>query len=164
VRVVAQTAARAVTAGLVTVAAQGVGSRGALLQVAGRTSIAHIAQTAHVLHGVPRGRVGAAHLGCKVLLRPTRTTVIAVIGAHGTLASSTVIASEALASTGLAIADTLVRALSPRVQVVLVHNATNPGVVLGASAQRAVGAGPLRLTVQTLKTSTIDVLFTGAMA
>jgi hypothetical protein len=57
--------------------------------------------------------------------------------ADGTLASHTLVASEAL--TGGSIANTLVGALNLRVEIVVVHNATNPGKILGTGAERAVG-------------------------
>jgi hypothetical protein len=144
---VAQAAARAVSAGLISVAIKRISARGALLHVAGRAAVSGIAEAAHVLHGVPGGGVGAAGLGGQVLLGPAGAAVVAVIGAQGTLARYTIVSGEAVASTGGAVATTLVGALHPRVQVVGIYDISDPGEVLGASSLRAVRTSPLGLTI-----------------
>lgn len=155
--VVAEPSAGAVSARLVAVAVQGVRAGGALLQVAGGTSVAGVAEAADVLHGVPGLGVGAASLGGKVLLGPAGSAVVTVIGAQGTLASNTVITGEAVAGAGGSVASALVGALHPRVKVVGVHHISDPSEVLGAGALRAIGAGPLRLTIQAGETLAIVV-------
>lgn len=147
--IVTQTTTRAVSASLVTIAVQGISARWALLHVAGRTSVASITEAAHVLHGIPGLRVGAASLGSQVLLGPASAAVIAVIGAHSSLASNAIITGEATASSGGSITGTLVRALSPGVQIVGIDDIADPGEVLGTSSLRAIRASPLRLAIQT---------------
>lgn len=147
--VVTDTTARAVTTSLITIAIQRIHATGALLLVASGATVASIAQAADVLHAVPGSGVQATSLGSQVLLGPAAASVIAVVGAHSTLASHTIVTSEALAGASLAVAHTLVGALSPRVQVVLVDNGSNPGEVLGAGSLRAIRASPLGFAVQT---------------
>lgn len=147
--VVAETSAGAVSASLVTVAIKRIGAGRALLQVTGRAAVAGVTEAAYVLHGIPRLRVGATSLGGQMLLGPASAAVIAVVGAEGTLASNTVVAREAVASTGGAVAGSLVGALSPRVKIIGIHDVSNPSEVLGASTQRAIRAGPFRLAVET---------------
>jgi len=106
--VVADTATRAVAALLVTVTKEHIRSGWALLEGAVRSTVPQVANAAHMLHGVPRSSVGHASLSSKLLLSVADTTPGAVIGAHSTLASNTIVVVEALAFTGLAVADTLV--------------------------------------------------------
>jgi len=83
-----------------------------------------------------------------VLLGPAGTTVVAVIGADGSLASYTFVSGEALAGANLAVAETSVGALRPGVEIIGVDNSANPCKVLGAGSQGAVRAGPLGLSVE----------------
>lgn len=147
--VVAEASAGAVAARLIAVAVQRVGAGGALLQVAGRATVARIAEAADMLHGIPRLSVSATGLGGEVLLRPAGAAVVAVVGAESTLASNSVVAGEAVAGTGGAIASALVGALHPRVKIVGVDYVSHPGEVLGAGALGAVGTSPLSLTIET---------------
>jgi hypothetical protein len=160
---VADTSSRAVAAGLVAVAVQGISARGALLQLAGGSAVTSIAKATNVFHGIPRGVVGAAGLVREVLLGPAGAAVVAVIGAGRALACNAVIAGEARTLAGLTVARSLVRALHPRVQVVGVDHITNPGEVARAGAQRAVGAGPLRLAVQAGEAFAVVVHLTRAV-
>lgn len=116
-----------------------------------------------MLHCVPGLRVSAASLGSEVLLGPAGAAVVAVIGAEGALASNTVVTGEAVAGAGGAVARALVGALGPRVQVVRVHDITNPGKVLRTGAKRAVGSGPLGLTVEAGKALAVVVGFAGSV-
>jgi len=116
-----------------------------------------------VLHGIPGGGVSAASLGSQVLLRPAGAAVITVVGAQGALAGHTVIAGEAAASAGGAVAGSLVGALSPGMQIVGIDHLTHPGEVLGAGAQGAVGTSPLRLAIQTGEALAIVVHLTGSV-
>jgi len=161
--VVAQASAGAVSAGLVTVTIKRVGAGRALLQVAGRAAVAGVTEAAHVLHGIPRLRVGAASLGGEMLLGPAGAAVIAVVGAEGTLASNTVVAREAVAGSGSAVAGSLVGAFSPRVEIIGIHDVSNPSKVLGASALGAIRAGPFRLAVETRETLAVIVCFAGSV-
>jgi len=147
--IVTKTTTRAISTSLITVAIKRISSRRTLLQITCRASVASVTQTTDVFHGIPRSAVGASNLRRQVLLRPARTTVVTVVRANGTLTSNTIITSETLASTGLSVAKTLVGALSPGVQVILVHNATDPSIILRASTERAIGTSPLWLTIQT---------------
>jgi hypothetical protein len=99
-----------------------------------------------------------------VLLWPAGALHVAVVGAHGTLASNTIITSKAVAAAGLAVTASLVGALRPWVQVVLVDDTSDPGVVLGAGAQRAVGTGPLGLAVKTQVAVAVVVQLASAVA
>jgi len=155
--IITQTTARAVSASLVTIAVQRISAGGALLHIAGRTSVASIAEATNVLHGIPGSSVSAASFGSQVLLRPAGTTVIAVIRAQGTLASNTIVAREATAGACGAITGTLVRALGPRVQVIGINHFTNPSEVFRAGTQGAIRTSPLRLAIKTSKAFTVVV-------
>jgi hypothetical protein len=111
-----------------------------------RTSVARVAKAAHVLHGVPRGRVQPVGLGREVLLGPAGAAVVAVLGAKRALAGDAVVAREARTRARFPVAHALVAALLPRVHVVGAEDGADPGKVLGAHALRAVGARPLGLT------------------
>jgi hypothetical protein len=117
-----------------------------------------------VLHRVPRSRVGSASLAREVLLGPAGTAVITVVGAGGTLASNTIVSREASASSTLAIASSLIRALSPGVSVVSIDNTANPGEIARAGALRAIGTGPLCLTIQTGEAFAIVVHLTRSVS
>jgi hypothetical protein len=110
-----------------------------------------------VLESIPGKLVSTGRGGGKVLLGPALSVVIAVINAKSTLARNTVVASEAAASTGLAVARTLVGALHKRVKIVGLDDSANPGVVLGAGAIGAIGASPLIGTVDALVADTVLV-------
>jgi len=112
--VIARTTSRAVSAGLISKTTKRVSAGGALLQITGRASVPDITKASHMLHCVPRSGVSAANLGSQVLLGPARTTVVTVVGAHSSLTGCTVITRKAITDTSLAVADTLVRALNPR--------------------------------------------------
>lgn len=162
--VVANSSSRAIASGLISVSGQRVGSRRALLLVARRTTVASITQATHMLHGVPRSLVHASGLGGKMLLGPASSLVVAVVGADGSLASSTLVTSEALALTGAAVADTLVRALGPGMNIVGVNSGANPSKVKGAGARRAVGAGPLIISVQSSEAFAVAIHLTSSVA
>jgi hypothetical protein len=110
-----------------------------------------------VLESIPGKLVSTGRGGGKVLLGPALSVVITVVNAKSTLARNTVVASEAAASTGLAVARTLVGALHKRVKIVGLDDSANPGVVLGAGALGAIGAGPLICTVDALVADTVLV-------
>jgi len=162
-RVVADTTTRAVAARLVAVAVEGICARGALLLVASRASVASVAEAANVLHGIPSQCVISSALGSQVLLGPAGATVVAVIGADGSLASYTFVSGEALAGTNLAVAQTSVGALRPRVEIIGVDNSANPCKVLGAGSQGAVRAGPLGLSVEADEAVAVVVHLAGAV-
>jgi len=132
--VITQASARAVSAGFVAVAVNGVLAGGAFLQVARGSAVAGVAEAAHVLHGVPRLGVDAAHLGGQVLLRPASATVIAVAGADSSLASNAFVSGEAVAGTSLSVAQSLVGAFRPRRQIISILNRANPSEILGAGS------------------------------
>jgi len=114
-RVIAQSATRAVAAGLVSVAVKRVRASGALLELARRAAVAGITEAADMLHSVPRSRVDAIGLGSKVLLGPACAAIVTVVGAVSALTSSAIISGEAVAESSSAIAESLIRALSKRV-------------------------------------------------
>merc|ERR1711906_35946 len=95
--VVADAAARAVTALRVAVALEHVDARRALLERAVRSTVAKVAHAAHVLHGVPRGGVGLRGISGELLLGVAEAVVGAVARAHGALASDAVVVVEAVA-------------------------------------------------------------------
>ena len=97
-----------------------------------RTSISCIAKAAHVLHGVPRLGVYSVGLGSQMLLGPAGAAIVAVLGANGTLACDAIVAWKALAGTSLSVANSLVAALLPRVNIIGVDNSADPSKVLGA--------------------------------
>lgn len=164
IRIVAFTTARAVTASLAAVSVKRVSSRGALLEIARRTSVSLIADATNVLHGIPRGAVCTVGTAGKVLLGPASSTIVTVVRADGTLAGNSLISGKALALSSVAVAKTLVGALGPGMKVVGVDHITDPGEILGASAQRAIGAGPLGLAVNAGVALAVVVELAGAVS
>jgi hypothetical protein len=164
VRVVADSTTRAITSSLVTISSKRISTRGTLLLVAGRTAVTSITQASNMLHGIPGGIVNTSSLAGKMLLRPASSLVITVIGANGTLASSSLVSSEALALTRAAIADSLVGAFSPGMEVVGVDGGTNPSKIKGASTGRAIRASPLILTVKTSEALAVAIHLASSMS
>lgn len=161
--VIADTTSGAVTTSLITVSVKRIRPRWAFLQVAGRTTVAGITQTANVFHVVPRGGVGTPRLGGKVLLRPAGALIVTVVGADGTLTSNTIVPWVADTLTRLAITVTLVGALHPRMQVVLVDNFTNPSKVLRTSALGAIRTSPFSFAVKAQITVAVIVQLTSTV-
>lgn len=161
--IVTDTSSRAVTSSLVAISVKRIGTRRALLELAGGSSISGIAEASNVFHVVPRGIVGPARFDSQVLLGPASTTVVTVVRASGTLACNTIIAREARACAGLAVARPLVGALDPGMQVVGVDHLSDPSKVAGASAKRAVGTSPFRLSIQAGEALAVVVLLTGSV-
>jgi hypothetical protein len=116
-----------------------------------------------VLNSIPGLRVYTAGFRGKQFLGKARSTIITVIRAYGTLASDAIVSGEALARTGRAVAGALVRALYPWMQVIRVHNRSNPGIILGACSQGAVSTHPLSFTVETREALAVVVHFACAV-
>jgi len=116
-----------------------------------------------MLHGIPRLSVLTTSLHGKMLLRPASSTIIAVVRAEGSLASNAFIAGEAGAHAGLAVAKTLIGAFSPGVQVVGSNDITDPSVIVGASALRAIRTGPFRLHIETSEALAVVVHLASSM-
>merc|ERR1719440_1309325 len=140
-RVVADAAAGAIAAKVVALAKEDVAAGGALLERAVRAAGAEVADAANVLVGVPRGGVGLGGLVCELLLLDAAAAVVAVARAQGTLAGLAIVAVEALALTGLAVAGALVGALGGDVRDAVGGGGVGPRGGLGA---RALGAVVLR--------------------
>jgi len=162
-RVVAEAPPRAVPARLIAVAVQRVTGGGALLEVTGRTTVACIADTADMLHCIPRGGIRATSLRGQMLLRPAGASVVAVAGAQGTLAGHPIVAGEAVAGAGGAVAGALIGALHPGMQIVGIHHVANPSEILRAGALRAIGTSPFRFSIQTSEAFAVIIHFAGAM-
>jgi len=148
--IIANTSARAISASLVAVASHHIGAGGALDQRAVRSPSSQVANASYVLVGIPWGVVRSASLGGELLLGEADTIVTALVGADGSLASNALVVREASALASLSVASTLVRALNNGVDVVCVINISDPGLVLGAGAARAIRAGPLLLSVDSV--------------
>jgi len=133
------------------------------LEIAGRATVSSITEATNVLHRVPWGGVNTASFVGKDLLRPASAAIIAVIGAYSSLASNTIISTEALAQSSLSVTQALVRAFSPWLQVVVVHDRTNPSEVVGASAQRAIRTSPFSFSIQTSEAFAVVVEFTSSV-
>jgi hypothetical protein len=147
--VVAQSSSRAVPALRVAHAREDVRARGALLERAVRPAESEITDAADVLHGVPGRRVDRTRFRCQLLLRVADAAVRAVVRAAGSLTRNTLVAVEAVALAGLAVAGALVRALGHAVDVVVAGDGVlDPGRVLGARALGAVGGLPGRVVVR----------------
>jgi hypothetical protein len=134
------------------------------LEVARRSSVASIADATNVLHRVPRLGISAGCAASKVLFRPASAPVIAVIRANGSLAGNSFVTRKAGALSGRSVAEALVGALRPGVEVVGVDDIADPREVLGACAQRAVGASPLRLPIETNIALAVVVELAGTMS
>ena len=79
---------------------------------------------------VPWLGVDAACFEGEDSLRQAVATVAAAIGARCALTGESIVAGEAGAHTGLAVAVPLVAAFSPRMHVVRIDNGANPGEIL----------------------------------
>lgn len=146
-KVVANATAGAITSSLRAITIHRIGTRWALLLITSRTAEASITDTTDMLQGIPGGGVGSGGSGSEVLLRPALAIVVTVIGAGGSLASNTIITSEASACACGSVTSTLVGALYDGVEIVRLNDGSNPGLVLGASALGAIGTSPLRKTI-----------------
>jgi len=121
-------------------------ARWALFERAVRTTGTHVAYTANVLNRVPRSGVSLGSFVSKLHLSNAAATAIAVAGAHSTLTSLAIVAVEALAFAGLAVASALCGALGSQVGAVLGSGVVNPCTGLGAGTLGAivVGVGRVR--------------------
>jgi len=162
--VVAFSTTRAVTASFISISIKRVGSRRALLEIAGGAAVTLVANAPNVLHRIPGSAVCTVSTGSKVLLRPASSTIVTVVRAYGTLARNTLVTSETLALTSVAVADTFVGALGPGVKIVGIDHITNPGEILGAGALRAIGASPLSFTVNSSVAFAVIVELAGSVA
>jgi len=140
--IVADPTAGAVTAKVVALAKKHVTARWALLEGAVRTTSTDVAHAADVLECVPWSRVSLGSFVRELLLRHAATAAIAVGWAHSTLTGLAIVVVEALALASLAIAQSLVRALSGGVCTGVGGGQVNPGGGLRARAQRAIVLGP----------------------
>merc|ERR1719182_976124 len=139
-RVVADAAAGAVAAEVVTLAEQDVGAGRALLEGAVRATRAEVADAADVLVGVPRGGVGLGGLVGELLLLDAAAAVVAVARAQGALARLAVVAVKALALAR-------VGALGGDVRHAVGGGGVGPRGGLGARALGAVMLRPGRIRV-----------------
>ena len=140
--VIAETTAGAIAAEVVALAKEDVRAGGALLEGAVRATGTKVADAADVLEGIPGLGVGLGGLVGELLLLDAAATAVAVGGAHGTLASLAVVAVEALALAGLAVAHALHGALDLGVGAVVSGGVVDPGGGLGAGAHGAIVLGP----------------------
>lgn len=163
IRVVAFSTARAVTAGFISISIKRVGSRRALLEIAGRATVTLVADAPNVFHRIPGSAVCTVSTGSKVLLRPASSTIVTVVRAYGTLARNTLVTSKALALTSVAIADTFVGALSPGVKIVGIDHITNPSKILRAGSLGAIRASPLSFTINSGVAFAVVVELTGSV-
>lgn len=161
---VAFATARALTSSLGTISIKRISSRRALLEIARRSSVSLVANAPNVLHRVPGVAVCTVGTAREVLLGPAGSTVVTVVRADSTLARNTFISCKALALSSAAVADTLVGAFSPGVEVVGVDHFTDPGKVLGASSLGAIRSSPLGLTVNAGIAQAVIVKLAGTMS
>jgi hypothetical protein len=126
--IIAKTTAGAVTTGLVSRSLHHIGTGGALDKGAIRATATDVAHTPHMHLRVPRDVVviGSGSLVRKSLLSEAHTSITAFIGAHGTLASNSLVIGKANALTILPIANTLVGTLNGGMGVVCLYYLTNP--------------------------------------
>jgi len=100
-----------------------------------------------VLLGVPDAGVGGGGVDSKLLLCGADSASVAVSGAHGPLAGHALVVIEALALSGLAVADSLVGALYIGVSLVGSSGRGDPGLALRACPLGAIVLGPCHGTV-----------------
>lgn len=99
-----------------------------------------------------------------MLLGPTCSTLIAIVGADRSLARNTIIPRKADTSSCFAVTRSFVGTFFPRLQIVGINNRPNPCKIFGASAQRAVRTSPLGFTVKASEAFAIAIHFTGTMS
>ena len=133
-RVVADAAAGAVATLRVPVAHEDVGAGRALLEGAVRSAESHVANAAHVLHGIPRRVVGLVCLYSELLLRVANSSASTVVGAHRAFARNAIVVLKALTLTGLTVANAFIRAFYLRVRFVRCRCNGNPSCALWASS------------------------------
>ena len=163
ITVVADAPSRAVPSRFIPVPSQGVIAAGTFLEVACGSPVAHVTQTSHVLHRIPRVFVDLPRLLREVFLGPTSPSAVAIAGTGGALTGDALVASEARTQSNLPVAQALVAALGPRVKVIGIHHFSHPSYVLGTCSQTAVGTGPFGLAVQTNVAVAVLVEFTRAV-
>ena len=132
--------------------------------ITGWATIASITQAPNMLHGIPGSGVSAGGFRGQVLLWPTSSSVVTVVRTNGSLTSNTFVSSEALALSGSTITNSFVRALNPGMEIIGVHNTTNPSEVLRASAKRAIRTSPFRFAINAGVASAVVIDLTGSMA
>merc|ERR1712028_260053 len=145
--VVAETTAGAITAEVVALAEENVIAGGAFFEGAVRATGAEVANATDVLEGIPGLGVGLGGLVGKLFLLDAAATAVAVGGAYGTLAGLAVVAIEALAFAGLAVAHALHGAFNLGVGSVISGGVVNPGGRFGAGTDGAIMGAPGRVSI-----------------
>merc|ERR1719149_233297 len=120
-------AAGAITAEVVALAEENVIAGGAFFEGAVRATGAEVANATDVLEGIPGLGVGLGGFVSELFLLDAAATAVAVGGAYGTLAGLAIVAIEALAFTGLAVAHALHGAFNLGVGSVISGGVVNPG-------------------------------------
>jgi len=124
--VVANSTARAVSAGFVAVSFQNIGAGWAFEQRAIGTSSSKIAYASYVFLCVPRGGICATSFNSKLLLSEANTSFAALIRADSSLAGDAIVIGKASALASFTITDTFIRAFYNWVSVVSVFDGSDP--------------------------------------
>jgi hypothetical protein len=163
--VIAETTAGAIAAEVVALAEEDVIAGGAFFEGAVGATGAEVANATDVLEGIPGLGVGLGGLVGELFLLDAAATAVAVGGAYGTLAGLAVVAIEALAFTGLAVAHALHGAFDLGVGAIVSGGVVNPGSGLGAGTDGAIVSGPGGVSVLgTGVASALVVAAAGAVA
>lgn len=145
--IIAETSSRAFTACFVAIAVERIPTRWAFTHITCRAAVTCIAQTSNMLVRVPRKSVSPSSLLSEELLGPACTMLAALVRTNGALTGDAFVSHKAFTSSSLSVTDTLVRALSPRMKIVRVHNTSNPCVIPRTSAQRTVRSYPIGFAI-----------------
>lgn len=161
--IVAQSSARTIAPRFVAESVEWIGTTGTFLHLTGRASISGVAETTNTLHRIPGLKIDASCFFGQYTLREARTTIIASLRTHAALTRQTIVSLEAFAPTRATIAETFVRAFRPGMQIVRIHDFSDPGEPLRTRTKRTIRARPLGFSIQTYITLAIGIEFTGTM-
>ena len=140
--IVADPTAGAISAGFVTVPLQRIRAGGALHKRTVRSTTANITDATDMHLRIPWGRIGSGSFSSQLQFSEANSRIIAVIGAHSTLTSNSLVVSETTTFTRLTVADTLARALDRWMRLVGTSNSGHPGVTHWASSSGTIGFSP----------------------
>lgn len=145
--VIANSSTRTFSSSFIPITIQRIGARGTLLLVASGSSISRITQTSHVFKSIPWLGIYSPCSMSEYFLRPTGTSVVAVIGTNTSLTCNAVISCEAFTLARLSVAKTFIRTLHPWMQIICSHNTSDPSEVFRTSSKGTISTSVGRFTV-----------------
>jgi hypothetical protein len=161
--VVTDTSARAISTSFISFTEKNIAARRTFLERTVRSSVSQIANASNMLKRIPGGVVCCTGFAGELFFSVANTSVVTVRRTDGSFAGDTVVVLEAIAFSGLSVADTLIRAFYRRMGSICTLYFTNPSVTFGASSLGTVMGLPSVITVGSGVTSALVVFPTRAM-